>query len=157
MEQNVKELYGDKTRVRVCGVCIEGDRVLLVNHAGLRDGDFWAPPGGGVEFGETAVDALRREFLEETGLEISIGEFLFVCELVNPPLHSVELFFQVARTGGSLRTGTDPESRQQQLIRDVRFRTFADLDNSPVDSLHGIFGKHPKKAEIGALRGYFKL
>jgi 8-oxo-dGTP diphosphatase len=157
LDQVVRELYGERTRVRVCGLCIQDKRILLVNHAGLKRGEFWAPPGGGSEFGENARDALKREFLEETGLQIQVGEFLFVCELVAPPLHAVELFFLVTQTGGMLQTGFDPESGTEQLIRDVRFFSFGELDDLPPGSLHGIFGKAPEKAQITTLRGYFKL
>ena len=157
MEPAVRQLYGGRTRIRVCGLCIERGRILLVNHAGLRDGDFWAPPGGGIEFGETAPDALEREFLEETGLHVRVGQFLFVCELVSPPLHAVELFFEVETTGGQLLTGTDPESAAKPAIKDVRYHSFSDLDDLPSGSLHGIFTNAPEKGQINSLRGYFKL
>ena len=157
MDLAVRQLYGERTRIRVCGLCIKGGRILLVNHAGLRDGDFWAPPGGGIEFGETAPEALEREFREETGLQIRVGEFLFVCELVSPPLHSVELFFDVEALGGTLLTGTDPESGAKQVIKDVRFHSFSDLSDLPPGSLHGIFTNAPEKGQINSLRGYFKL
>jgi 8-oxo-dGTP diphosphatase len=45
------------------------DRVLLVRF-GFPDRVVWATPGGGVDEDESDVDAVRRELLEEAGLEI---------------------------------------------------------------------------------------
>jgi len=55
------------------GLLRDGDR-LLVAEVPNDDGSVkgWRPLGGGVEFGETAEAALRREFLEELGVEIEI-------------------------------------------------------------------------------------
>ena len=46
--------------------------VLLVRRAQAPAKDMWTLPGGRVEIGETLVEALKREILEETGLGIEI-------------------------------------------------------------------------------------
>ena len=89
--QEVVDIFGNKLRVRVCGIFIQDDKILLVNHKGLtQTGNFWAPPGGGIHFGEPARESLAREFLEETGLKIKVGKFLFINEYISKPLHTIE-------------------------------------------------------------------
>lgn len=51
----------------------DGD-VLFEKH--VRRG--WEFPGGQVEVGENVIDAVRREVLEETGVEIEVGELFCV-------------------------------------------------------------------------------
>ena len=50
----------------------QDDRALLVRWR-LPGRDVWGTPGGGVDPGETHEDAVRRELLEETGLELPAG------------------------------------------------------------------------------------
>jgi 8-oxo-dGTP diphosphatase len=157
MEKSVVEHYGNRVRVRVCGICIVGDSMVMVNHRGLADGDFWIPPGGGIEFGEEAPAALIREFREEVGFQIDVGPFLFACELVKPPLHAVELFFHVVYKGGDLRIGSDPEQGKDQIIKDVKMMTSGEIQRLGPGHVHGVLAKYPDISRITALRGYFKL
>ena len=143
MIDSVYQAYGNKLRVRVCGLCLEKDYLLMVNHHGIVDGDFWAPPGGGLQFGETAEICLKREFFEETGLEIQIQSFLFNSEFIHLPLHALELFFLVSRKSGDLQRGFDPEMIDDQIIKDVKYMSWAEIDRlSPVRK-HGIFRTSP--------------
>ena len=59
----------------VRGILLRDDKafVVLRRHDRL-DGGLWEFPGGKVEDGESPVDALVREFFEETGMEIQVGE-----------------------------------------------------------------------------------
>jgi 8-oxo-dGTP diphosphatase len=156
-QKQVHELYGNRVRVRGCGICVEEGAILLVNHRGVRPGNFWAPPGGGVNLGETAAQAIVREFQEETHLEVSVGPFLFACEYLQPPLHAIELFFEVKRIGGTLGIGTDPEFVARRTIQAVQWIPFRELAKWPPAEIHGVFQFCSIPAQIIGLRGYFTL
>ena len=157
--EQINKIYGEKLRIRVCGILIEGDKLLLVHHKSLgRTGSLWAPPGGGMEYGEDAQEALKREFLEETGLKVSIERFLFVHEYLDPPLHGIELFFLVTKQSGSLKLGSDPEiSKENQILTKVGFYDLRDLRASSLDSLHYVLQSIKGIHELINLNGYFKF
>ncbi len=60
-----------------CAVCFDGDgRILLGRRAGEIFHGYWDLPGGFVQEDEHPLDALRREFREETGLSVEPRDFL---------------------------------------------------------------------------------
>ncbi|TDE17446.1 NUDIX domain-containing protein [Dyadobacter psychrotolerans] len=151
--QNVTAVYGNKVRVRACGICIKEDKVLLINHA-LYGSEFWSPPGGGLEFGESVTECLKREFKEETGLIIEVGGMLFMHEFIRPPLHAIELFFNVLSWQGGLEIGRDPEfSGSEQIIKEVRFLSFKEINALPDQSVHAIFRKVSAPEDLFRLSG----
>lgn len=69
----------------VSAAVIADGRVLLVRQPGPEGpGTVWALPGGRVDQGELALEAVRREVAEETGLSLSPGRLVAISQLVNP-------------------------------------------------------------------------
>lgn len=127
MNKEIINQYGNQLRVRVCGICVQDGKILLINHSGINEsGEFWSPPGGGLQFGETIEYCLKREFLEETNTVISVGKFLKINEFVKPPLHAIELFYEVEIVSGEIQVGFDPEM-EYQIIEDVQWLSFAEV------------------------------
>jgi ADP-ribose pyrophosphatase YjhB (NUDIX family) len=76
--------------VSVAGVVVDDQgRALLIQR---RDNGHWEPPGGILEHDETIEDGLRREVLEETGLEIEPGPLTGVYQ--NIPRRIIALVFR---------------------------------------------------------------
>ncbi|UII32628.1 NUDIX hydrolase [Fulvivirga ulvae] len=159
MNEEIKNTYGNKVRVRVCGICIKNNDLLLVKHSGLNEEEaLWIPPGGGVEPGETAEVALKREFMEETGLEVDVREFLFINEFLKPPLHAMELFFRVDILDGRLIQGIDPElNTRNQIIKKVEFVPFPKLAVMGNEILHNTLHSVESQESLLNMRGYFKF
>lgn len=81
---------------RVAGVALTDTHVLL--HKAEMD-DFWALPGGRVEFGEPAEKALVREMEEELAARVTPGRLLWVVEnfftYQQYRVHELGLYFQM--------------------------------------------------------------
>ncbi|MCU0356741.1 MAG: NUDIX domain-containing protein [Cyclobacteriaceae bacterium] len=158
MENVVNSLYGNRTRIRVCGLCWEGDKLLMIQHEMAPGRYFWAPPGGGVEFGQQLEDALLREFHEETRLAITVGQFRFIAELIKPPLHALEVFFDVKTEGKNPETGTDPEMpAHAQIIKSTGFMEWSEIQRLPAGEKHGLFTLCPTPESLRSLSGHHKI
>jgi ADP-ribose pyrophosphatase YjhB (NUDIX family) len=98
------------------GLIVRDGKVLLIRRGKEPYKNHWSLPGGGVERGETIREAVKREVLEETGLEVDVGlvagyreEVLgpHTAGLVGPDEHYLVLAFHCTVTGGELRAGDD--------------------------------------------------
>ena len=159
MEKKIIEYFGNRLRVRVCGILEEQGGILLARHSSIgKKGVLWAPPGGGMKFGSDAEQNLIREFKEETGLDISVEEFLLVHEFLSPPLHAIEMFFRVRRTGGELIMGHDPEMEiNDQIIKEIRFVSREELLLMDPEIVHNALSEFVHFKSFKPATGYFKF
>jgi len=135
--------YQGQARVRVCGLLVQQGALLLTAHRGLlpAEAPFWSPPGGGWQFGETIRECLRREYREETGLEVTVGRFLHLHEFQSDDLQALELFFEVKPTDPSARPqlGSDPEhAADAQLLSHLAYLTPRELAALPPAQVHPV-------------------
>ena len=108
-----------RPRVRVAGILIEDGRILLIEHP-KHDKKYWLVPGGGVDWGESASEALIREFKEETSLDIEVEKFLFISETIAPDRqkHVINLYFKIKKVENSsniMKLG------EEKILTDLRF------------------------------------
>lgn len=70
--------------VRVYGILIDSKKRILVSDEYIRGGYFTKFPGGGLELGEGTRDCLKREFKEETHLDVTIGDHIYTTDFYQP-------------------------------------------------------------------------
>jgi 8-oxo-dGTP diphosphatase len=94
--------------VSVAGVVVNDEgEVLLIQR---RDNGHWQPPGGVLELAEAITDGVRREVLEETGLEVEPEVLTGVYK--NMPRGIVSLVFRCRVVGGTLTETEEAKAAQ---------------------------------------------
>lgn len=112
----MNSLSNQRFHVGVYGVFIHENRILLIKKSRGAYKGMFDLPGGGIEFGEKVEDALRREFIEETGIILESQNFIghneYFCEYLNEAneprtLHHLGLYYKVSAIFDKIKDGPD--------------------------------------------------
>ena len=84
----------------VLGIARKGNKILVSEGFDkTKNETFYRCIGGGIEFLENSVDALKREFMEELNIDINVGDFLGITENIftydGKNAHELILFYNV--------------------------------------------------------------
>lgn len=139
-EDRSEREYPQRPLAGVGAVVWDGARVLLEQRGKPPAQGAWSLPGGMIELGETAAQAVAREVREECGIEVEVGEVLGVFDPIfrDPDgrirYHYVVVDFLVYYRGGELRASDD--------AADVRWVAPADLADYPLsEAARGMIGR----------------
>lgn len=86
--------------IRVYGILMDENKRVLVADEKIRGSLITKFVGGGLEFGEGTRDCLQREFMEEMGLRVSIGDHLYTTDFFqvsafNPSHQIISIYYMV--------------------------------------------------------------
>lgn len=121
--------------VGVGAVLVEDGGLLLVRRRNEPGKGLWAVPGGKVRVGETLVAAAEREVMEETGLQVAIGDVIWVGQHISEHGHIVLIDFAASVQSGTLLAGDDAMEAEWVPLQEAKMRPLTSTMYELVDLL----------------------
>jgi ADP-ribose pyrophosphatase YjhB (NUDIX family) len=86
--------------IRVYGIVTDEEEMLLITDEIIHGNRITKFPGGGLEFGEGTIECLKREFREETGCVVEVGEHFYTTDFFqrsayNPNTQVISIYYWV--------------------------------------------------------------
>jgi len=86
-------MFNGKITVRVYGLLVNEKNNILVNDEIFKEKKLVKFPGGGLEYGEGTRDCLKRECMEEMGVEVNVMDHFYTTDFFIPSVFTID--FQV--------------------------------------------------------------
>lgn len=100
----------ERPKVGTAVIIVKDGKVLFGKRQGSHGADTWCPPGGHLEFGESWEQCVRRETMEEAGIEIQNVRFAGVVDNYQPDwgTHYITIFMRADYASGEI-VNCEPE------------------------------------------------
>jgi len=106
----MSRLYPEHPLVAASGLVLAPwGEILLVQRGSEPGQGLWSLPGGVVEAGETVIQAVAREIMEECNIIVSVGRLIDVFDVINPDpagkirYHYIIISYLAAYVSGEIR------------------------------------------------------
>ena len=109
----------DTTHLGVYGVLIEEEKILLVKKSRGAYKSKYDLPGGSFEHGEKPIETLKREFMEEVGIEVKKVNIMDANSVVvqwentyihkKENMHHIGIIYEVTSYNGNIKNDPDGE------------------------------------------------
>ncbi|MBN9299421.1 MAG: NUDIX hydrolase [Filimonas sp.] len=131
--------------VRIYGILMDEKKRVLVADEFIRGEFFTKFPGGGLELGEGTRDCLKREFKEETNMDVTIGAHIYTTDFFqvsafnkNDQIISIYYFVQAADTSGLATSEKVFDFTEEQIAdKTAQYESFrwVEWDNLNADDI----------------------
>lgn len=113
-------------RVSVRGIILHKGKLLCVRlkpYKGsvIRDNSYWCLPGGGLDEGEGLIAGLKREMLEETGIQASVGNLLYVQQFMYKDREFLEFFFHITNNQDYVHVDLSKTTHGSAELEEISF------------------------------------
>lgn len=140
-------MKGEHFNLRVYGLLMNQENQILISDEEQNGFKFTKFPGGGLEFGESLTDALKREFIEEMNLDIEIEKHFYTTDFyVKSAFDGGQLIavYYVVKplTEMNFNFGKFPFDFTNQTELNKQCLRFVDINNLKTDDLTFPVDKH---------------
>lgn len=116
---------------RVRAIIIENGKLLTIKRVKEKE-IYWVLPGGGIEDGESDIEALVRECHEELGVNVEVGEFVSEDDFYWKGELEKIYFYKCEILSGEVGTGEGPEFQENSHYEGsfhVQWLNISELEN----------------------------
>ncbi|MFH1823123.1 MAG: NUDIX domain-containing protein [archaeon] len=135
---------GIKTRVSL--VMFHKNKLVVTKHDVKGYGVYYLLPGGGIEHAESPEEAIKREALEECGLEVNPGRLLWIKSGYTDEEDYLDLIYLVEIKGGNFEI-----HEKEKMVKKIEFigdeEELSKIKFFPKQIADKIFKELPKKTE----------
>jgi len=127
--------------IRIYGLLLNQNKQVLVIKERTPELEFIKFPGGGLEFGEGPIECIKREFIEETGIEVDVIKHFYTTDFFQRSffqanIQIMAIYYLLSAKNGVYDIHSLAESNKSDSIAEIIDMFWVDLNNFDQDMLN---------------------